>query len=577
MKNKELARLFSQIADLMEILGEDRFRINSYRKASRVIGDLAETIEQIVDSGRLEKIPGVGKSPAAKIGQYLTKGEIELHRELVAKVPRELPGLLEVGGLGPKTVAKLWRQAGITSRAELKDAFQNDPERLTRVEGLGDRKARQIWESVMFLESAGGRIRLGDAERISRELIDVIEQSDGVRRVTAAGSLRRGRETIGDIDLLCEAPKAKAAGIIEGFTGANGVERVLAQGGTKGSVILAGGVQADLRVVPKKSFGSALAYFTGSKNHNVRMRELAIKKGFKLNEYGLFKGDKQIAGSDEEGIYEVLGLAWIPPELREDRGEMATASEGTLPEPVRFEDIRADLHMHTTWSDGDRSVDEMVRACRERGYTCMAVCDHSKSEVQANGLDENRLARQVKEVRAVAKKHEDITVLAGVEVDIFKDGRLDFADDVLAALDFVTASAHSALTMGGKEATQRLVKAIENPYVNCIGHPSGRVIGARPGMELDIEPIARAAAANNVALEINAHHMRLDLRDTHVRAAIEAGAKILINTDAHTIDDLDMMRYGVMTARRGWATAENVINTWAARRIRQWLAETRGP
>ena len=571
MKNKGIAAVFESIADLMEILGEDRFRINSYRKASRVVGDLTEAIEDVAAEGRLEEIPGVGKSTAAKIAQYLQSGRVEFHQELLAKVPPDLPALLGVPGLGPKTVAKLWRQAEITSIAGLKAAYSDDPQRLTRVDGLGIKKTRQIWESLMFMESAGGRILLGQANQLAGKLLAAVGESKGARRVAAAGSLRRGRETVGDIDLLCEAPKSQAAKIIERFAHAEDVRRVIAKGDTKGSVVLEGEVQADLRVVAKKSFGSALAYFTGSKEHNVRMRELAIKKGLKLNEYGLFKDDRQVAGADEEGIYAALGLGWIAPELREDRGEFEAAAEGRLPELIELGDIRGDLHVHSTDSDGLNTIEEMIAACRDRGYAYVAFCDHSKSQVQAHGLDEQRLAEQAAAIRKAARKYDDIVVLAGIEVDIFKDGSLDFEADVLKELDWVTASAHSALSLGRKEATRRLIRAIEHPQVNCIGHPSGRIIHGRPGMELDIEAIAKAAAKNGVVLEINAHYMRLDLRDTHVRAAIEAGAKICINTDAHSIADLDMMRYGVVVARRGWASRDDVLNTWPPDRLRAWL------
>lgn len=575
MRNKEIAAVFEAIADLMEILDEDRFRINSYRKAARVIGDLTEAIEAVAADGRLEAVRGVGKSTAAKIGQYLDTGQIELHQELLARVPPELPGLLGVPGLGPKTVAKLWRQAEITSVDELTHAIADDPDRLTAVEGLGPKKVRQIWQSLLFLESAGGRILLGQARELAEALLAEIGKARGATRVAVAGSLRRGKETIGDIDLLCQATKAAAPKIIERFTAGPAVQDVRAKGDTKGSVLLDCGTAADLRVVPKKSFGAALAYFTGSKEHNVALRERAIQQGLKLNEYGLFRGDKQIAGLAEEEIYEALGLAFVPPELREDRGEIAAAADGALPQLVEFTDIRADLHMHSTASDGRNTVEEMIAACRDRGYRTMAFCDHSKSQIQAHGLDEKRLAEHVRAIRRAAEAFDDITVMTGIEVDIFKDGSLDFGEDVLRELDWVTASAHSALSMGAPDATDRLLRAIEHPCVDCIGHPSGRIINARPGMELDIDRLAAGAAAHDVALEINAHHFRLDLPDTHVRAAIAAGARICINTDAHSIEDLDMMRYGVLTARRGWATRDDVLNTWSPERLQEWLQERR--
>ena len=577
MKNKEIAAVFRSIADIMEILGEDTFRIGSYRKASRSVEDLAQPIEEVAAGGakKLQEIPGIGKSTAEKIGQFLATGKVALHEELLAKVPPKLPELLEVPGLGPKTVAKLWKEAGVTSRQELEDAIEERGQTLTELPGFGAKKVRQIWESLAFLKSVGQRQRLGEARALADGLAAAVRGVKGAAEVIAAGSLRRGKETVGDIDLLCKADPEEGARIIEAFAQAPGVARVLAKGQTKGSVMLDRGVQADLRVVGVESFGAALAYFTGSKEHNIRLRELAQKKGLKLNEYGLFHGDKPVAGEDEEGIYKALGLAFVPPELREDRGEVEAAAASKLPRLLELADIHGDLHMHTTASDGFNSIEEMIDACRARGYQFMAICDHSKSQIQANGLDEKRLAAHAEAIRKAGKKHKDILVLAGVEVDIFKDGTLDFEADVLGELDFVTASAHSALKLGREEATKRLIAAIENPRVHCIGHPTGRLINSRPGMEIDIEKVAQAAAANGVALEINANYLRLDLRDVHVRAAIGCGAKILINTDAHRTKELDMMQYGVLTARRGWAEAKDVLNTLSRAEMQKWLKKGR--
>ena len=571
MKNSEIAGIFGRMADLLELLGEDRFRVNSYRKSARVIDELTEAVEDIAGAGRLTEIPGVGKSTAEKIEQYLRTGRIEQYEQLRAKVPPDVPDLLEIAGLGPKSVAKLWKQAEINSVSELKEAIESDPERLIALEGFGEKKVQQISESLAFAESAGERIRLDEATALGEALTDAVARCKGAKRVMAAGSLRRGRETIGDIDILCEASKAAGPKIIDAFATGETVVRVLARGETKGSVVLEGDVQADLRVVPRGSFGAALAYFTGSKDHNIRLRERAIQRGWKLSEYGLFEGDKQIAGRDEEGIYEAMGMEFVPPELREDRGELAAAESRKLPTLIELEDMRGDLHMHTVASDGRNTIAEMIEACRARGYRYMAICDHSKSEIQANGLDADRLAAHVEDIHETARKYEDIVVLAGIEVDIFKDGSLDFGSDVLEQLDFVTASAHSALSQRRPDATRRLIQAIETPHVHCIGHPSGRLINKRAGMEIDIDEIARAAAANGVALEINAHPWRLDLRDVHVRAAIAAGAKIIISTDAHETDGLDLMRYGVITARRGWATPADVVNTYTPAKLKKWL------
>lgn len=572
MKNEEIAGQFDRIADLMEIFGEQGFRVNSYRKAARALRDLSEDVAELARQDRLGEIEGIGDSTSAKIRQYLSEGKIDRLEELSAKAPATLPELLTVSGLGPKTVAKLWKEADIKGLADLKAALAEHPETLEGLAGLGPRKVQQIRESLAFAETAAQRIRIGEADALAQTLLETLRHCDSAGRIMLAGSLRRGKETIGDIDILAEAQEDQAPAVIEAFVAASGVQRVLARGPTKCSVTLDKGVQADLRVLPSRSFGAALCYFTGSKEHNVRIRELAVKQGFKLNEYGLFKGDQQIAGEEEDEIYRRLGLSPVPPELREDRGEVEAAAQGQLPALVELGDIRGDLHMHTRASDGANTIEEMIHACKQHDYEYMAICDHSRSQVQAHGLDEARLAEHVQAIHRAGRQAKGIAVLAGCEVDIFKDGELDFDAGVLGGLDFVTASPHSALSQGRAEATKRLIKAIESPHVNVIGHPSGRIVNGRPGMDIDIEKIAEAAAANGVALEINAHPWRLDLRDTHVRAAIDKGASILICTDAHHLADLDFMKYGVQTARRGWARAADVVNTWTLKKLRDWIA-----
>ncbi len=571
MKNADIADIFQRIADMTEILGGDTFRINSYRKAARTLEELPEAVEDLSAAGRLEEIPGIGKSTAQKIRQYLATGKIEKHEELLTQVPPDLIGLMRLPGLGPKTAAKLWKEAGIASIEQLRDAIQNHPDKITSLAGMGEKKVKQLAESLAFVESSGGRMRLGEADALAADLVSAVKQCKGAGRVMAAGSLRRGRETIGDIDLLCEADPADAPGIIAAFAGHGRVHRVLAQGDTKGSVLLGQNAQADLRVVPGESFGAALAYFTGSKAHNIRLREMVVKRGWKLNEYGLTDGEKQIAGADEEGIYKALGMQFVPPELREDRGEIEAALAGKLPDLLTPGDIKGDFHMHTTASDGGLSIDEMIDACRQRGYRMMAITDHSRSQRQAHGMEQGRLLEHVDAIHSAAARHKDMLVLAGCEVDILKDGKLDYDDGVLAKLDFVIASPHAALSQGRQEATARLIAAIESPRVNAIGHPTGRLINERPGMEIDIEAIAKAAARHGVALEINAHFVRLDLRDTHVRAAIDAGAKLIINSDAHNALELDVMRFGVTTARRGWATKADVLNTWPTAKFKAFL------
>ena len=575
MEAEGIAAVFAEMADIMEIVGADRFRINSFRRVARVLAETTEDVAALARAGRLQELPGVGKGTAARIDEIIRTGKLAQHEQLRGQVPEGLLGMLQIQGLGPKTVGKLWKQGGVRSVDELRAALASDPQRLDAIEGLGPKKLAQLTEAIAFAESASARFRLDEAEAVADALRQTVAGCKGAGRTAPAGSLRRWRETVGDVDLLCEADEEHAEAIVAAFTSAESVTKVLAKGKTKGSAVVDGRIQADLRVVPAGSFGAALQYFTGSKAHNVALREIAVRRKLKLNEYGLFdEAGQQVAGRDERGIYEALGLEWIAPELREDRVEVAAAGEGGLPKLIELADIRGDLHMHTTASDGHNSIEEMIQACRKRGYEYMAITDHSKSQIQANGLDERRLAEHVAAIRAADRKHKDITVLAGIEVDVLKTGRLDFADDVLAELDFVTASPHSALAMKGADATARLIRAIENPHVHVIGHPTGRLLNRRAGMEIDIVKLAQAAAANDTALEINAHPWRLDLRDTHVRAAIEAGAKLLICTDAHDAapdGNLSLMRFGVATARRGWATAADVINTCPAAKLKKWL------
>jgi DNA polymerase (family 10) len=582
MDKTDVAAAFAEMADILEILSGDKFRINSYRKCARVLGDLAEDINVLAREERLTDIPGVGDSSAQKITELLSTGKMARLEELRGQIPPGLTELIKVQNLGPKTAAKLWREAGVTSPADLREAIAHEPAKLLAIEGMGEKKLAQLQEALAFAATAAGRVRIDEAQRVADILLTVVRaaKAPGIKpgklRLEVAGSLRRRCETIGDVDIVCEAAPEQAGAIIDAFASADGVVKVLAKGTTKSSVML-GHVQADLRVVGAESYGAALQYFTGSKAHNVALRELAVKRGWRLNEYGLYdEQGKAIAGADEEGIYRALGLAYVEPELREDRGEIAAATEGKLPKLVCLGDIRGDLHMHTRASDGEGTIAEMIDSCRQRGYAYMAITDHSHSERQANGLDEKRLAEHVAAIHQAAAASKDILVLAGSEVDILKDGELDYPKGVLAELDFVLAAPHSFLASKGDEPTARIIRAIENGRVHAVAHPTGRLINRRGGMEIDIVKVARAAAANDVALEINADPMRLDLRDVYARSAIEAGAKIIINTDTHNVGphgSLANMAYGVATARRGWATAADVVNTWPVGRFRGWLAK----
>ncbi len=570
MKNAELSALFEQMADVMEILGEDRFRINSYKKVARVIGDLPTDVEDMLTSGVLAELPGIGKSSLAKIEEFIRTGTITAYRELLKKIPPTLLELLTIPGMGPKGVKAVYEQLNVTSIAELKKAIESGS--LAELPGFGEKKAAAIAKGIAFLETSTGRIRLDQALEAAEMVTDLLRNYSGNLTIHTAGSLRRRAETIGDVDILVASEKGEK--IIGAFTNAGFVLEVLAAGPTKGSAIIqtqTTPVHVDVRVVPEKSFGAAAQYFTGSKEHNVRLREIAVKKKLKLNEYGLFKGNRMIAGRTEQEIYHRLGLDYIEPVLREDRGEVEAAKNHSLPELIRFEDIKGDFHMHTTASDGNCEIVELAEAAKDLGYKFICITDHSKSSAIANGLTAKRLARQIKEIRKLNEKIKGINIMAGTEVDILADGSLDFNNKLLAELDFVLASIHSGLASPRQKVTTRTLKAMDNPYVNCIAHPTGRLIGQREAMDLDIAAVIEHAAQTHTALEVNANPMRLDLRDTHSKMAIEAGVKLVIGTDAHSTGQLGLMGFGVATAGRGWVTKADVLNTFSPAKIKSFV------
>ena len=571
MKNKQLANIFDQMADLLEILSQDPFRINSYRRISRVISELPEDIETFWKEQRLGKLPGVGKHTIARIDEYLRTGKIAAHQEFLEQVPPGLPELLDISGLGPKTIAKVWRELNVTCVEQLQQAI--DDGRFAQLSGLGEKKAQQILRGIAFREKVAGRTPLGVALPVAEMLAQRLADITGVTRVAVAGSTRRRCETVGDVDLLVQASQGKK--VIQAFTSFDGVSEVLSAGTTKASVIIEQGFQVDLRVVPKKSFGAALAYFTGSKAHNIALRGIAIDKKLKLNEYGLFKGEQALAGSDEEGIYAKLGLAFVEPELREDRGEIEACRADTLPDLLELKDIRGDLHMHSTASDGSTSIEELAQAAKARGYQYIAITEHSPSEGIAHGLSDARLIKQIEKVRRADAKIKGIRILASAEVDILADGSLDYPDKLLAKLDLITASIHSGLASSAQRVTSRLLRAMQNPYVDIIGHPTGRLLGEREAMDLDMEQIIAAAAKRNIAMELNCHWLRLDLKDVHLRMAKQAVVKIAICTDAHSIEDLANIRYGIWTARRGWLEAGDVLNTKTVSELLRWVSSRR--
>ncbi|MCH8241074.1 MAG: DNA polymerase/3'-5' exonuclease PolX [Planctomycetes bacterium] len=576
MLNPKIANALSRTADLLEIDGADGFRINAYRRAGRTIKEATEDVAKLAAENRLTELPGIGKGTAGRIQQLIETGTMDVLDELEAKLPQGLPALLEIPGMGPKKVALAFHQLKVSGLEDLKRVIASGE--LASLPGLGATSVKKIAEGIAFLESSGDRTPLGVAWPIAEALGRRVRELDGVQRVEIAGSIRRGAETIGDVDLLCEAEDGKT--VIGAFTSFDGVIRVLAEGKTKGSVTVSlekdRELQIDLRVVDRDSFGAALQYFTGSKEHNVRLRESAVRKKWRLNEYGLFDGKESIAGKTEEEIYAKLGFSWVPPELREDRGELN--ADATLPELITLDDIRGDLHVHTTASDGRNSIAEMAHAAKACGYRFLAICDHSKSSVIAGGLSIERMEKHIRAIREVGKEIRGLELLVGCECDILPNGSLDYPDDILAQCDWVVASIHSAMGKGGARKlnpTERTIAAMENHYVSAIGHPTGRLINRRAPMELDMAAVVEAAARTETFLEINASWQRLDLKDLHVRQALDAGVMLTINTDAHSVEGLAAMRYGIITARRGGAARADIVNGLTPAALRKRIAAKR--
>jgi len=556
MKNKAIAELFDRMADVLEFQGENVFKVNAYRKAARVLKDMQEDVAQLLQENRLKDIPGIGEALAKKIEEYLTTGHIAKIDETISTVPSALIELLRIPNLGPKTLALAHKSLGVQNLEDLKAVIADG--RLAKLPGMGEKKVENIRKGIEWIEQHTGRIPLGEALPIAEGIIEELKKrAKGIDlgRITPAGSLRRMSETIGDIDLLAETHQGKK--LIEIFCHLPMVTQILAQGETKGSVIVEGGRQVDLRAIPKESFGAALQYFTGSKAHNVRIREIAKNLGLKVNEYGVFREEEKLAGENEEEIYTLLGLPWIPPELREDRGEIESALAHTLPELVKPEDILGDIHVHTNWSDGSASIEEMAIAGERLGYRYLAICDHSQSAGYAGGLSPEKLLVQIQEIRKWNQTHPTFTLLAGSEVDIRTDGMLDYPDEILSQLDFVIASVHSGFS---QRVTERLMTAAKHPLVTLLAHPTGRLIGKREGYDVDIDQVMKACAETGTALEINAYFERLDLNDLLARKAKELGIVFAIGTDAHHPDQLGMMRFGLGVARRAWLQKNHILN-----------------
>jgi len=564
-----LAEIFDTIANLLEIKGEVIYKVLAYRRAAESLENLGREAAEYWREGELTEIPGVGKAIAEKIDELLTTGKLEFFEELTAQVPASLKEVLQVPDLGPKKVALFWNTLGITSLAELEAAARAG--KLRDLPGMGAKSEAKVIAGIESLARRTTRIPLGRAWPTAQELLAQLRQVPGVAAAEAAGSLRRMRATVGDLDLLAAA--SDSAAVMEAFINHPLVARVLGKGETKSSVEYANGLRAQLWVHPPERFGTALQYATGSKDHNVRLREMALKKGLSLSDQSFLREDgSEILCATEEQVYELLGLPWIPAELREDKGEIQAALAGKLPELIERSDVRAELHSHTTWSDGKLSVKEMAEAARQRGFKVLAITDHSPSLGVTGGLSIEDIRTQRAEIEAAQTELGDsIRLLQGTEMEIRADGTLDYPDEVLAAFDIVIASIHVSLRQPREKITERILNAIKNPHVDMIGHLTGRLIPDREGADLDMEAVLTAAAESGVALEINAHPARLDLEDVHARRAVQLGIPLSINTDAHSPADMDLMHFGVATARRGWVEAGDVINTWETDRLLAWL------
>ena len=570
MQNQQIAEFFSQIADILDIQGGNPFRIRSYRATAQILADLPVSVASLVRTGGdIQQIRGIGKGTNEKVHEILETGACKTLEDLKKKIPSGLPELLRLQGLGPKRAKALHEELGVDSLDRLEKAARAG--KLRSVAGMGAKTEEKLLRSIELYRSGLGRFKLSVGFTYAEALTAYLSAAPGVKEVEPAGSLRRRRETIGDLDILIICKKSGP--VMEHFVNYPDVGEVLAKGDTKSSVRLQCGLQVDLRALEEESFGAALHYFTGSKEHNIAIRDRARDAGLKVNEYGVFKGkaEKRIGGAEENDIFKAVGLPFIPPELREARGEVEAAEAGKLPDLVELEDIRGDLQMHTTASDGRDTIAAMAKRAKQLGYEYIAITDHSKAVRIAGGLDDDELAEHLKQIDKANKRVSGIRILKSIEVDVLSDGSLDLSDEVLEQCDLVLASLHSGFGMPKKEMTKRVVRAIKHPLVNMLAHPTGRLVLERDPFQIDLEEVIKAAADNGVALEINAYPDRLDLKDTDARLAKEMGAKLVISTDAHSTDQLELMRYGVFTARRAWLGKTDVINTYPLKEMLEML------
>ena len=558
MKNTEVAELLNKIADYLEFANEP-FKVRAYRKAALAIDGLSQDIEQICKENKLTEIPGIGEGIAKKIDDFLKHGKSGHLEELKKKTPVDLEQLRAVEGMGPKTILKLYRELKIKNTADLQKAASQG--KIQKIKGLGPKVEQNILKNIEFAKKTSKRVPLGFALIGAEEVAQMLKSFKEVTRVSIAGSARRMKETIGDIDIL--ATSKSPGSVMEFFTAMPNVADILAKGETKSSVRLKQGIQVDLRVIDDEIFGAGLLYFTGSQQHNIMLRKIAIERGLKLSEYGLFdkKTNKRVSGRTEEEVYKMLGLDYIEPEMRENEGEIELSQRSVLPKLIGYDEIKGDLQMHTRFSDGSNTIEEMALAAKKLGHEYICITDHTGKLAIANALNEKRIFEQRKEIVRLNKKIEGITILQGVEVNITSDGTLDMGDKVLSKLDIVVASIHSGFKNSKEKITKRMIKAMENENVDIIAHPTGRLITKREPYEIDLDAIFNAAKRTNTAMEINSHPQRMDLKDSHVRAAVKAKVKLAITTDAHNTEQLNFIRFGIGTARRGWTTKNDVINT----------------
>jgi len=564
MINLDIAKIFDEIADILEVKGENPFKIRAYKRAARTIETLTQDVKVIAERGgvgELKKIPGVGEGIAKKIVEIAKTGDCKKHRELMQEVPAGLLELLAIPRVGPKTIAKMHEEIGISCIEELEEAAKSH--KLEGLSGLGAKVEENILRGIEQYRRYKGRKLLSEALPRAESIMNELKKLGAVEWITIAGSLRRMRETIGDIDILVVSKRPKE--VMDTFTSLDGVEDIVAKGDTKSSIVLRG-IDVDLRVVDAVSFGAAAHYFTGSKHHNIRIRELGVKKGLKINEYGVFRGDERIGGENEEDVFKSVGLAYIPPELREDRGEVEAAKDNKIPKLIELNDIKGDLHVHTKWSDGKNSIDEMAKTAISLGYEYIAVADHSPAVGIAGGMNEDKIAKRQEEIEKANKRFEDggsdFRVLSASEVDIKSDFCMDFPDKILKSLDVVVGAVHTKFSQDRETMTKRIVTAMENPNVDIIAHPTGRVLGKRDPYEVDMERLMEVAKDTGTVMELNSFPNRLDLNDVHCGMAKDYGVLVAISTDAHDATQMGaVIKYGVATARRGWLEAKDVVNT----------------